>query len=113
MFQEELARLQEQKDLLVLQSEANRQRLASDWQHLASGDWWMNEAGGMMKRHPGYTAALGIAGGMFMVQALRNPGGLMGRLGRFSKLASLAVTGWKVFKNLKSSANRAEEDTCG
>jgi hypothetical protein len=91
----ELARLQERKALLVLQSEANRQKLAADWSRLSSAGWWLDETGRLMQRHPVLTAALGATAGAVAVRMLRRPGKLIGRFGQVLKLGSLAISGWK------------------
>ena len=100
MFQkEELARLQQQKALLVLQSEANRQKLAEDWQRLSSVDYWASEAHGLVRRHPAMTAALAAAGGTLAVRLfMRKPGGIAGALGGIGKLTSVALTVWRLFR---------------
>lgn len=99
MFQKnELARLQEQKDLLVLQSEANRQRLMADWAQLSSTGWWLAETGGLIKRHPIAATALGATAGLVAVRILRKPGGIFGSLGQFLKLGSTAISSWKSFR---------------
>lgn len=98
---EELDRLQERKALLVLQSEVNRQKLTEDWQRLSSADFWVNEAHGMVRRHPALTAGLAAAGGMLAVRLVRKPGGIIGALGGLGKLASVAVTAWRLFRRQK------------
>ena len=96
MFQKtELDRLQMQKDLLVLQSSANRLLLAVEWQRLRSPEHWLDEAGRLVRRHPLLTAALATATGVLVMQAVRKPGAVAGRIGRIGRLASLAFAGWK------------------
>jgi hypothetical protein len=103
MFQKtELARLQEQKDLLVLQSRANRLLLAADWQRLRSPENWLHEAGNLARRHPLWTAALAAAAGVLAVKAVRKPGSVLGGMGRLGKLASTAFSVWKLFRREKS-----------
>lgn len=103
MFQKtELARLQAQKDLLVLQSSANRLLLAAEWQRLRSPEHWLDEAGRLVRRHPLLTAALAAATGVLAVQAVRKPGAVAGGIGRLGKLASLAFTVWKFMRREKS-----------
>lgn len=104
MFQkEELERLQKQKALLVLQSEANRQKLAEEWQRLSSADFWVNEAHGLVRRHPAMAAALAAAGGMLAARLVRKPGGVIGAIGGLGKFASVAVTVWRLFRRTKKS----------
>jgi len=99
MFQkEELDRLQKQKELLVLQSEANRQRLADDFQRLASPEFWIEEGQGMVRRHPGMAAGLAAAAGMLIVRRLRSSGGISGAIGVITKLASLAFKVTRLFR---------------
>ena len=105
MFQNaELERLRLQKDLLVLQCDAKRLLLAAEWQRLRSPENWMNEAGNLARRHPLWTAALATAAGAVAVQALRQPGGILGGLGRFGKMASVALSVWKMFREKNSGA---------
>lgn len=98
----ELERLRMQKDLLVLQSDANRLLLAAEWQRLRSPENWMHEAGNLARRHPLWTAALAAAAGVLVVKAVRKPGSFLGGMGRLGKLASLAFTVWKLFRRAKS-----------
>jgi len=92
----ELARLQAQKDLLVLQSRANRVLLAAEWQQLRSPEHWLGEAGRVARRHPVLTAALATAAGALAVQAVRKPGAVAGGIGRLGKFASVAFSVWKL-----------------
>jgi hypothetical protein len=102
MFQrEELDQLQKQKALLILQSEANRQKLGEDWRHLSSPDFWVNEAHGIVRRHPAIATGLAAAGGILAVRFLRKPGGIGGALGGLGKLASVAMTVWRLFRRPK------------
>ena len=94
----ELERLRLQKDLLVLQSDANRLLLAADWQRLRSPENWMHEAGKLARRHPIWTAALAAAAGVLAVKAVRKPGSVLGGMGRLGKLASTALSVWKLFR---------------
>ena len=99
MFQKaELARLQEQKDLLVLQSHANRLLLATDWQRLRSPENWLHEAGNLARRHPLWTAALAAAAGVLAAKTVRKPGSILGDMGSLGKLASTALSIWKLFR---------------
>jgi hypothetical protein len=104
MFQnKELRRLQEQKDLLVLQSEANRRQLAEDWQKLRSGDYWLDQASGASQRHPLWTAVLAAAAGFIAIRTLRKPGALMGGISQLGKLASAGLAAWRLFSNKSNS----------
>ena len=98
----ELERLRMQKDLLVLQSDANRQLLATDWQRLRSPENWLHEAGNLARRHPIWTTALAAAAGVLAVKAVRKPGSLLGGMGGLGKLASTAFSIWKRFRRAKS-----------
>jgi hypothetical protein len=103
MFQKaELERLRLQKDLLVLQSDANRLLLAADWQRLRSPENWLHEAGNLARRHPLWTAALAAAAGVLAVKAVRKPGSAFGGIGRLGKLAATAFSVWKLFRRAKS-----------
>lgn len=99
MFQkEELDRLQKRKELLVLQSEANRERLADDWRRLSSPEFWIEEGHEMVRRHPGMTAGLAAAAGMLIVRRLRTSGGIGSAIGGITKLASLAFKVTRFFR---------------
>lgn len=99
MFQrQELTRLRRRKAELVLQSEENRRELATDWQRLSSTDFWLREAHGAVRRHPGLVAGLAAAGGVLAVRLLRNSNGMAGTLGRLGRLASVALTVWRLFR---------------
>jgi len=103
MFQKaELARLQKQKALLVLQSDLNRRLLAADWQRLHSPENWLNEAGRLARRHPIWTAALAAAAGLAAVKSVRKSGTVLGGLGRIGELASVAISVWQMFRGKKS-----------
>lgn len=103
MFQKaELERLRLQKDLLVLQSDANRLLLSADWQRLHSPENWLNAAGNLARRHPLWTAALATAAGVLTVKAVRKPGTVMGGMGRLGKLASTAFSVWKLMRRKNS-----------
>lgn len=105
MFQAaELERLRARKDLLVLQSEANRLRLTVECGRLRASETWLNKAGGLAQRHPAWTAALATAAGALAVQALRKSGGIMGGLGRLGKMATVALSVWKLLRRRKPEA---------
>jgi hypothetical protein len=94
----ELERLRLQKDLLVLQSEANRWLLVKDWQRLHSPENWLQETGDLARRHPIWTAALAAAAGTLAIQAVRKPGNVMGGKGSLGKLATAAFSVWKLIR---------------
>ena len=99
MFQKsELEQLRLRKEQLVAQSEANRQALATDWQRVCSPGSWLDEAGGFLRRHPASTTAAAVAAGVLMVKILRRPGGITGMIGQVGKMASLALTLWRLFR---------------
>jgi hypothetical protein len=98
----ELERLRLQKDLLVLQSDANRLLLAAAWQRLRSPENWLHEAGSLARRHPIWTTALATAAGVLAVKAVRKPGSIFGGIGHLGKLASTAFSVWKLFRRVKS-----------
>ena len=103
MFQQaELARLQARKDLLVLQSRANRLLLAAEWQQLRSPERWREEAGRLVRQHPILTASLATATGVLVMHAVRKPGAVVGGIGRLGKFASLAFTVWKFMRRATS-----------
>lgn len=103
MFQKaELERLQKQKDLLVLQSNAHRLLLAADWQRLRTPGNWLGEAGNLARRHPLWTAALAAAVGGLLVKVVRKPGSVMGGLSRLGELASTAFAVWSLVRGKKT-----------
>jgi hypothetical protein len=105
MFQKaELERQRQRKELLVLQSNANRLLLAADWQRLRAPENWLNEAGNAARRHPVWTAALAAVAGVLVVKAVRNSGAITGLIGRLGNLAPLAFAVWKMFKGKNSDA---------
>jgi hypothetical protein len=98
----ELERLQREKELLVLQSDANRVLLATGWQRLRSPKNWMNEAGDVASRHPIWTTVLAAAAGSLVVKSLRKSGSVLGGIGRLGELASAALSVWRLFRGKKS-----------
>jgi hypothetical protein len=99
MFQKnELKRLQAQKELLVLQSSANRLLLSAECQELRSPEHWRGEVERLARRHPMLLAALTAAGGVFAAQAIRQPVAATGKVGRLTRLASMAFTLWRIFR---------------
>jgi hypothetical protein len=87
-----------QKNLLVLQSDANRFLLAGDCQRLRSPETWMNEAGNLVRRHPVWTAALAAGAGAMALKVMRQPGTVAGLIGRLGNLAPLVLAGLKMFR---------------
>jgi hypothetical protein len=103
MFQKAaLAKLQAEKDMLVLRSSMNRLKLVVDGRKLRSPDFWVKEAGRVVQRHPMMTAALAAAGGILGVQAVRSRGPALGGLARLGKLASMAFNVWKMVRPSKA-----------
>jgi hypothetical protein len=103
-WKNELERLRLQKELLVLESDANRLVLVAEWQRLRSPETWMNEAGNLVRRHPIWTTALATAVGTLVVQAVRKPGAVAGGIGRLGKIASLFFSVSKLFKAKNSES---------
>lgn len=102
MFQnQELARLQQRKALLVTQIESNRQKLVDDLRHLSSTDLWIEGAYGVLRRRPAIAAGLAAMGGMLAVRFLGKSGGITGAIGQVGKLASIAGTLWGLFRKKK------------
>jgi hypothetical protein len=95
--QAELDRLQQHKQLLVLQSEANRLTLTADLQRLRSMEFWQNETSQAARRHPLLTAALAVGAGIIAFKAVRRPGALLGWLGGLSGVGSALLSAWKLF----------------
>jgi len=96
MFQKaELERLRAQKALLVLQSDTHRLLLAADWQRLRTPGYWLNAAGGLVRRHPIWMAALSAAAGVLLVKGRRKSGSVMDGIGSLGKWISLASSIWK------------------
>ena len=79
---EELEKLRLRKELLVLECDARRLLLISEWQHLRSPEFWFDEAGRAARRHPWLATALGVGAGFFALQTLRHPLKLLGWLSR-------------------------------
>jgi len=97
----ELARLQARKDLLVLQSTANRLILTAEWQRLKSPDYWREAVAETIRRHPMVTTALTALGGLLAVRAVRKPEGLTGGISKLGRIASLAMMVWKLVRRGK------------
>ena len=97
-----LERLQMQKDLLVLQSDAQRLQLAVEWQELRSPEHWLRGTANAVRRHPVWSAVLATAAGMLAVHAVRKSGAVTSGMGRLGKIASTAFSVWK-FLHRKNS----------
>ena len=95
--QVELDRLQQHKQLLVLQSDANRLTLTADLQRLRSMEFWQNETSQAARRHPLLTAALAVGAGIMAVKVVRQPGALLGWLGGLGGVGSALLSAWKIF----------------
>ncbi len=80
------------------QSDANRKRLIADWQQLQSPDCWQIELFGLVRRHPAWTAALALAGGLLARKAVRRPGSFLGGIGRIGKFAAVGLSVWRVLR---------------
>lgn len=88
----------------MAQSEANRLAFIADWRRLQSPDPWLNEAGNFFRRHPLWLATLATAAGTFAVKIFRRPGTLFGRIGKWGKLASAAISAWKLINRGKAKS---------
>lgn len=99
MFQKsEIEQLRLRKEQLIAQSAIYRARLAADWKRLQSPGRWRDEALGFLKRHPVGTTTLAAAGGTLAYKLFRHPRKIIGGIG---KLASTAISAWKLFKGKK------------
>ena len=94
----EIDHLRRKKDLLVLQSEANRLVLMAEWKRVRSPEAWSNQAIHLAKEHPIWTTALAVAAGALAAKSARRPGAVVGGLGRISRFVSLAFAVWGLFK---------------
>ena len=92
----ELETLRLQKDILVLQSEAQRLALTTELQRLRSADFWRGQARQAASQHPMLTAGLGLGAGIFAIKALRQPGAVMSWLGRLGGIGSVFRSVWKM-----------------
>jgi len=99
MFQrKELEQLRLQKEQLILQSDANRQRLMSDWRRLQSSEIWLDEILGLARRHPLWVAGLAATAGTLVAKTLRQPRKIMTRIGQVGKFASMAFSVWRLLR---------------
>ncbi|MGD0085586.1 MAG: hypothetical protein ABSC24_00505 [Verrucomicrobiota bacterium] len=99
MFQrKELAQLRLQKERLVLQSDANRQQLVSEWRRLQSSDIWLGEILRLTRRRPLWIVTLVTVAGTLMAKTLRKPRTAISGIGRLGKYASMAFSVWRLFR---------------
>jgi len=94
----ELERLRLQKQLLVLQNEANRLALAAELQRLRAPEIWQNGASQVLRKHPLLTAALGLGLGVFAIKALRQPGVALSWLDRLGGAGSTVLSVWNLIR---------------
>jgi hypothetical protein len=87
--------------MLILKSDTNRLLLATEFQRVGSGEYWLAEAGKAACRHPLVTAALGGGVGLLAIRSLRRPTAAVGWLGRLATLSSAAVSLWKLIEAKK------------
>ena len=83
---------------VVTLSDANRQKLMSDWQRLQSPGSWLDETLGLARRHPLWFAGLAAAAGALAVKILRQPRTLMTGIGRLGEIASMAFSVWRLLR---------------
>jgi hypothetical protein len=99
MFQrKKLEQLRLRKEQLILQSDANRQLLLSDWQRLQSPETWLGEMAGLSRRHPWWIVTLATIAGSVTAKTLRRPRKLINRIGRLGKFASVAFSVWRLLR---------------
>ncbi len=99
MFQgKELEQLRFQKEQLVSQSDAHRQRLLDDWRRLQSSEVWLDEILGFVRRHPWWSAGLAAAAGALTVKTLRRPRTIINGIGRLGKMVPLALSVWRLLR---------------
>jgi len=91
--------LQQRKQLLVLQSQADRLTLTAEMQRLCSVDYWQREAGQVAGRHPLLAAAAAAAAGFVALKAVRRPGSVMSLLGGLGGVGSTLWSVWKSFRS--------------
>jgi len=95
--QAELDRLEQHKRLLVLQSEANRLTLRAEVERLRSLEFWQKEASQAARQHPILAAALAVGAGVAAIKIVRQPGSLLGMLGKLCGAGSALLSAWKLF----------------
>jgi len=89
--------LRQHKQLLVLQSEAHRLTLMADVQRLRSLEFWHSETSQAVRRHPLVTAALAVGAGILAIKTVRQPGSLLGLVGKLGGAGSALLSAWKMF----------------
>jgi hypothetical protein len=92
----ELEQLRRQKEQLVLQSDAHRQRLQNDWQRLQSPEAWLDEILGLARRHPVWLAGLTAATGTLVVKTLSKPGMIINGISRIGNVIPVAFAVWRL-----------------
>ena len=96
MFRDrEIESLRLRKELLVCECDARRVQLVAEWQHLRSPQAWLDEAAQAVSGHPLWTAGLAMAAGTLLVQALRRPGAVAGRVARLGRFMPVLLSVWK------------------
>ena len=89
MFRDkELEQLRLQKELLVLECDAQRLLLIVECQRLRLHALWLGEAAQAGRRHPWLTGVLGAGAGFAVIQALQNPRSATGWLSRVGAVAA-------------------------
>ena len=96
--QAEIDRLQQRKQMLVLQSQADRLTLTAELQQLRSVEFWQKGVVQVATRHPLVSAALAAAAGFVAIKAVRRPGTLLGLLGGLGGAGSTLLSIWKLFR---------------
>jgi len=96
--QDELDQLRMRKQLLMLESDANRLTLTAEWQRLRSPEFWQSKASHAVRQHPLVTAALAAVAGVVAIKAVRRPGAVLGWLGGLSGAGSTLLSVWKLFR---------------
>jgi hypothetical protein len=84
------------KELLVLQCDANRLTLTVELQRIRSLEFWQNETSQVVRRHPLLTAALAVGAGIVALKAVRQPGAVLGWLGKLGGVGSALLSAWKL-----------------
>jgi hypothetical protein len=99
MFQrKELAQLRLRKEQLALQSDANRQRLVSDWRRLHSSEIWLGEILRLTRQHPLWIVTLATVAGTLVTKTLRKPSTALNGIGRLGKFVSVAFSVWRLLR---------------
>jgi hypothetical protein len=96
----ELKRLQQRKELLVLQCETSRSLLTLECRQLKSPGWWLGELGRTAQQHPLLTTALAAGAGVLATRLVR-PRGLGGLISLASKAMPVALNVWKMWNRAR------------